>query len=717
MPSDPYRYFRLEARELLEGLSQGVLALERGEAGPDGVRKLLRLAHTLKGAARVVKQPGIADAAHALEDALEPYRDGRKAAPADVEAMLRLLDGIRADLAVIDPQAPAPPRAAAPAPPPATAVPPPAAAPAPPPAAPSPAPSAAPPPAPAAAQPSPAPPRQADPIETVRVEISETDGLLEALAETGIRLDALRREADGLNDATRLATALVQHLEASPDARARGLAEELADRIKRTRRGVGQEGEAVLRELSQVRDRAERIRLVRADAVFPSLERAARDAAQSVNKAVELIASGGEHRLDGHVLAAVRDALLHVVRNAVDHGLEPEEDRLVQGKSPVGRVELKVERRGGRIAFVCRDDGRGVDVEAVRQAAVTRGLLSPAQARSLSQPELLQLLVRGGMSTARQVTQVSGRGVGLDVVYAVAQRFKGEVELRSEPGLGTTVELVVPVSLSSLPALVVEAGGVRAALPLDAVQRTLRLAVSELSRAAEHDGLFHEGEVIPFAPLSPVLGGAAAPVDPDRPLTAVVLRAGGRLGAVGVERLAGIREVYVKAMPPLAGPMPAVSGVSLDAEGLPQPMLDPQGVLDAAFAGRARMAQREQRRRPPVLIIDDSLTTRMLEQSILESAGYEVELATSAEEGLEKARARRYGVFIVDVDMPGMNGFEFVALTRADPELGQVPAILVTSRASPEDLRRGAEAGARAYIIKGEFDQGRLLGTLQELIG
>ncbi|HLL82407.1 MAG TPA: ATP-binding protein, partial [Longimicrobium sp.] len=572
MAPDPYRYFRLEARELLEGLTQGVLALERGAPGPDGIRKLLRLAHTLKGAARVVKQPGIADAAHALEDALEPYRDGHGPAPrAEVETMVGLLDRMRADLAVLDPRPPVP--AAPPAPPAQAAEP--RASPPTPKTGPGDAPQA---PAPAAA-PSPAaePPRPSDPpIETVRVELSETDTLLEGLAETGVRLESLRHEGEGLDEAHRLARALAEHLEGSPDGRARALAEELAARLQRTRRGMALQGEGVERELARVRDHAERLRLVRADAVFPALERAAHDAARSLRKQVDFSASGGEHRLDGHVLGAVRDALAHVVRNAVDHGLEPEEDRLVQGKSNVGRVELRVERRGGRVAFLCRDDGRGVDVEAVRQVAVTHGVVPLAQAQALSEQDLLRLLLRGGLTTARQVTQVSGRGVGLDVVHAVAERFNGEASIRSEPGQGTTVELVVPVSLSSMPALLVEAGGVRAALPLDAVQRTLRLAASELSRSAEHDGLYYDGEVIPFAPLAPVLGAAVLPVDAARPLTVVVLRAGTRLGALGVERLAGIREVYMKPVPPLAGPLPAVAGVSLDAEGLPQPMLDPK---------------------------------------------------------------------------------------------------------------------------------------------
>jgi two-component system chemotaxis sensor kinase CheA len=409
--------------------------------------------------------------------------------------------------------------------------------------------------------------------------------------------------------------------------------------------------------------------------------------------------------------------LLHVVRNAVAHGIESDAERTAVGKPPVGRIDLEVERRGHRVAFLCRDDGCGVDVEAVRREAARRGLVPPSELAAMGDQGILRLMLKGGLSTKGTVTEVSGRGIGLDVVRDVATRLRGEVSIQSDPGRGTTMEICVPVSLSALPAIVVDAGGIAASVPLEAVRRTLRLAEGDIARSPQSDSIVYEGKVIPFVPLAKALRRQASSHRSQRRCSAVVVRSGETLAAVGVDRLVGTANVVVRSLPSSAHADAIVAGASLDAEGNPQLVLDAEGLVAAALAGCGAVAEAQGASKRPVLVIDDSLTTRMLEQSILESAGYTVELATSAEEALGKTRNRHYGLFVVDVEMPGMNGFEFVAQTRADPVLRETPAILVTSRESEEDRRRGQEAGARAYIVKGEFDQGFLLQTIRELMG
>ncbi len=473
------------------------------------------------------------------------------------------------------------------------------------------------------------------------------------------------------------------------------------------------------RELAQVRDAANALRLLPASTIFPPLERAVRDAAHASGKKVVFRTSGGQQRLDAHVLDALRSALLHLVRNAVAHGIEAEAQRTTGGKPAAGHIQLTVERRGSEVAFVCRDDGGGIDVEAVRRAATQAGLLAPAQAAGASPQALFGLLLRGGLTTARHLTEVSGRGVGLDVARETVAGVGGEVVIASEAGRGTSIELRVPISLSSITTLLVDAGGTTAAVPLDAVRRTLRLADADIARSPANDTIVYDGNVIPFVPLARALRthGASRPTQERARWSAVVLQAGSALAAVGVDRLLGTASVVVKPLPVHAAVEPIVMGAALDAEGNPQVVLDPATLV--AVVQKEHGAAREEDPAPklPVLVIDDSLTTRMLEQSILESAGYEVELATSAEEGLAKARERRYAAFVVDVEMPGMDGFEFVETTRADPKLREVPAILVTSRNAPEDRRRGEDAGARAYVVKGEFDQAFLLQTIRALVG
>ena len=690
MASDPYKYFRIEARELLEGLTKGVLELEKGGSEKELFGRLFRFAHTLKGAARVVRLPKIAEQAHALEDVLAPFRAGQTLVPKErIETLLRLLDAISADLTSID----------------------------------QPVATAATPAAPVAVAPA------EELLETVRVDIAEVDQLLEAVTEAAVQAHALVRDRAALERGQHLASVLVEQL--SPRraaeltgsgatlalARVHSIAEELRDTLGRVQRNMSSGVEQVSAELVQVRDAANRLRLLPASSIFPSLERAARDAAHSLQKTMTFHVSGGESRLDGYVLTGIRDALLHAVRNAAAHGIESESERVRAGKSPAGRVELSVERRGSRVAFLCRDDGRGIDVDALRQVAIRRGLLSPSEASALDSDGVIQLILNGGLSTTGTVTEVSGRGVGLDVVRATAARLKGEVNVRSEPGRGTTIEIAVPVYLSSLSALIVDALGIPAAVPLDSVHRTVRLRDADISRAADMDSIVHEGNVIPFAPLARVLRKEGAAASEKRLWSALIVGAEGNLAAIGVDRLLGTATVVVRALPAQSDIDPVVVGASLDAEGNPQLVLDPAALVRSAREGRGPRAESASTSRRPVLIIDDSLTTRMLEQSILESAGYEVELAISAEEGLEKATARRYGLFLVDVEMPGMDGFEFVARTRADPVLRETPAILVTSRGSPEDRKRGHAAGAHAYVVKGEFDQGHLLQTIRLLLG
>jgi two-component system chemotaxis sensor kinase CheA len=704
MAKDPYQYFRVEARELLDGLTQGILQLEKDPSAPssESVARLLRLAHTLKGAARVVRQSEIAQRVHSVEGILTTLRESKQPlSKKQASELLLLIDESSAHLAKIALLAPKsaiePVRLSA-----------------------------------------------DEPLETLRVEIQEMDSLLNTLTEAGVKLGAVRKSlgaADGLRDLTRLLLdQLARRSGGNQDevaaassnaamARARVLAEELLPSLYHYQRNLAVSLEHVDGAFVEMRDVTHRLRLIPAHTVFASLARSVRDAAQTLGKRVAFEASGGEVRLDANVLASLRDALMHVVRNAVTHGVESEAERIALAKSSTGQVRLEVIRRGSQVAFVCTDDGRGIDVEAVRKAAVDRGVVPAAAAKVLSDNQVIALLGSVGavgLSTSSDVTELSGRGIGLDVVRATLSQLKGEMRIQSKSGHGVSVEVQVPVSIASLQGLVVEVGGVRVAIPLDAVQQTLRVRDTEIARSAQGDSILHAGKFIAFMPLDLMLQhvGSRGPNFANRAKpgiwSAVVVQAAGRSVALGVERLLGDANIVMRAIPGVVDADPLVAGASLDAEGTPQLVLDPAGLV--AFAERSRgeifnAAAEAQAPRAPILIIDDSLTTRMLEQSILEAAGYQVELAVSAEDGLIKAHNHRYSLFIVDVEMPGMDGFGFVAQTRADPVLCDIPAILVTSRDAVEDRLRGKQVGASDYVIKGEFDQMKLLETIRTLIG
>ena len=677
MAADPYRYFRLEARELLDQCAQTVLELEKGSAVAPLVQRLLRLAHTLKGAARVVRQAEIADRAHAIEDALAPLRDATTAVTrGEIGPILDHLDEIDSRLRLLSPVESVPAATARPLP--------------------------------------------DEPSRTIRAEIVEMDMVLDGVAETHGLLTRLRGAEHGLEQAQRLADVLKAQLAAQrhpggASERLLALADELHRKVGTVERGLGATVDQMDRELRQLRDAAERLRLVPAESLFTVLERTALDAARTLGKPVKFTAKGGEMRLDSHMLGTIQSALIQLIRNAVAHGIELPDTRRRAGKPEIGEVGIGISRRGRRIVFDCRDDGGGLDLDAIRQVASRRGVPG-SDVRHADASALVQLLLRGGITTSETVTEVSGRGIGLDVVRAAIERLGGEVAVRTERGLGTVFELAVPSSLAALDVLIVEAGSSgTVAVPLDAVRGTVRIGVPDIVPAAPGTAVLYGQQAIAFMTLSAVLEGGHRPIR-DRSSMVVLAGAGG-LAAIGVDRLLGTANLAIRPLPDELRASTIITGVALDAAGDPQLILDPDGIVAAVCGGASNTSEAPP---PPVrtriLVIDDSLTTRMLEQSILESAGYEVDVALSAEEGLRAAHRTRYALFLVDVEMPGMDGFTFVETIRSDPALHEIPAILVTSRAAPEDIERGRTVGGQGYIIKSEFDQTRLLAMIKPLV-
>lgn len=679
MARDPYKYFRIEARDLAEQLGHSLLELERTGSGGEVVPRLLRLAHTLKGAARVVRLGEIADQAHRIEDLLTPYRETTQPVPAgDIELLLKLLDAIAARVAgLTQPEATEAPVAAAPA--------------------------------------------AEQQVGLVRSDVSEIDELLDGVTEANAQLGGLREVAGAAARAKRLSDQMFEQLslaaiaEAGPGALRDALAsaELLRAAAANVERGIAATHQRVERELRDLHDTAEQLRLVPAAALFPNLERAARNSAQVLGKEIAFSGEGGDIRLDAQIVRRVQDALLQLIRNAVAHGIEVARDRIGRGKPAQGRVAITVLRRGRRVVFRCEDDGRGIDVAALRDAALRKGRPAPEPDKN-NRNELVQLLLQGGLSTSPFVSEVAGRGIGMDIVRETVTVLAGDLAIDTTPGKGTRFELSVPLSVASVESLLLEAPGVTATLPLQAVRHTVRLQPSDIHRTSLGETIIHEGQPVPLVPLAGLLGRPAT-ARRSGSQSAVIVGAAGGLAAIGVSRLPGTSSIVFRSLPDLAPSTAVIAGASLDADGTPLLMLDADGIV--AMAQRhTSVAEVAGAPRKPLLVIDNSLTTRMLEQSILELAGYEVDVATSAEEGLERVRLRDYGLILVDVEMPGMDGFTFIEHLRRDPHLRDIPAILVTSRNAPADRRRGQDVGAQGYVVKSEFDQAGLLDDIERLV-
>ena len=684
MSKDQYRYFRLEARELIDGLAAGMLELEKGD-GPGVIDRMFRLAHTIKGAARVVRLVDIADHAHALESLLLPARDTkRRLTREEVETGLQRIDLMRAGLQRLE--APASDR------PPAEA---------------------------------PAPLLAADTLRGLRIDPADADALLDGIMGVSSQLAAALHHGAQLGQTCQRAAALAGQLQGIPAAASRSVTEsqvasqDLASHLDRVRRELVDHLERAERGLLDVQALTQRMRLVPVGALFGTLERTLRDTSRLLEWQVRWHAEGGEIGIESAALDQLSESLPHLVRNAVGHGIESPGDRANAGKPREGMVRLAVRRQGDRVVITCADDGRGIDVAAIRKAARENGRIGPHHPALTDDTSALRLLLNGGITTSTTVTPVSGRGVGLDVVRVALERLGGTIDVHSRPGNGTTFELRLPASLSSMHALLVESGGCTVAIPLEALERTLRVPATAIIRSADGDSILIDEVAVPFLPLAVLLGRDGAPGRSlQGQLSVVLLHGDSGRAALGVDRLGANREVAIRPMPPGVVPVPCLLGTAVDEVGTSLLVLDGPATIPLVGARHiGGAAPPAPIRRLPVLVIDDSLTTRTLEQSIIESAGYEVDVAVSAEEALAKAARRAYGLFVVDVEMPGMNGFEFVATTRAHPEYSGIPAILVTSRDAPEDRQRGRDVGAIAYLIKAEFDQVRLLSLIRDALG
>src|SRR5271166_149953 len=669
-----YQYFKIEAREIVADLSRDILGLEKqGGAGLELLPRLLRQAHTLKGAARVVRLPRIAEIAHAMEDALTPHRDSRDVVTAEqIGQLLQQVDIISSEIRALDP---APPTDAQ------------------------------------------SPLSAVEPFERVRVGLAEMDALLSGVSETAVQLDGIRVGIEAVKQVEdRLAAFERQLAGAAPAPRAHETVEEMRIALQHARQDLATRADGTDREVAEVRGNIDRLRLLPTSLLLPALERAVRDAAETLGKQVSFQTSGREQRLESYVLSALGEALSHLVRNAVAHGIESPPDRLARGKPQSGVVRLKVERHADRIVFTCADDGAGIDVDAVRRAAVSRGVLSAASAAELPVERALELIFSPGVTTSTSLSEVAGRGIGLEVVRDVTNRFKGRVGVRTDLGVGTSVEIEVPLSLSSIRAVLVAVGELLVWVPLEAVHSALRLDDDALVALAGRESLVFEGRAIPFIRLDGAMRRVLQPGTDTRPRLAVIVQADADLLAVGVDRVIHVKEVIVHPLPASAGRITPLAGAVFDAQGNPQLVLNPEALLQASLANPSGRTQ-EDKLAPHILVIDDSLTSRVLLQSILQAAGYKIDMAVSGEDAMAKARKRHYSLFVCDVEMPGMNGFEFVARTREYDYLQGIPSILVTTRGGADDRRRGAEAGARAYIVKGELTEDSLTETVRSLVG
>lgn len=472
----------------------------------------------------------------------------------------------------------------------------------------------------------------------------------------------------------------------------------------------------------QIQADIRKARMVSAESLFQGFPKMVRDLARDAGKQIEFKFVGADVPADRMVLQALKDPVMHMLRNAVIHGIEPPAQRLAQGKPEQACVSLVVKSVGNQLHIRVEDDGRGLNLHKVAEVAAKRRDGAVPDGQQLSTEKLSRLIFEPGFSTCDTVNELAGRGMGLSVVYETVKRLQGNVQLVEKPGPGTAFSITVPVSVCSHRLLLVSDADQTFAIPLHAIQRLLRMRRSELKMLEGKPFVLYQKQPIPLVSLAQLLGLDAAVHSPvGGVLQVLLLNSGSRRMAVSVQAFLAERDLLVQQLDAAASRGEFFGAVLLE-DGRPSLVLNPAPLLERAcpvldFATTDSTAPAARANRAPcVLVVDDSFTTRTLEKSILEAHGYQVHVAMDGMEALAKLRCGEYDLVISDLEMPRLDGFGLLEEMKKQPKFSAVPVILVTSRDRLEDQQRGLELGADAYIIKRKFDHQDLLSTIQQVL-
>jgi two-component system, chemotaxis family, sensor kinase CheA len=730
-----------EARDHINRLNDGLATLESGSGDAEVINTIFRSAHTIKGSSRMLKLLTITETAHKLEDVMGGLRDGSlQFSPPLGQLLYRAVDALSAlidtlaetnDAATLpppdealcaaltqactgqQPSSPAQPEAAIIA---VDATAEPISDPVSTPAPSAPVAPASPPKAPAA--PATPPEAKLKTAETVRVRLSKLDELIKLMGEV---VSSHARMRQRLVDIGAIERDLSEN--AGPDA---------ASHVHQFALLLKDDVQAQEALMDELHDKTLLMRMLPLSIVFEPAARMVRELARSLGKQVECVVIGAEIELDRQMIDKLADPIIHLIRNAIDHGLETPETRIAAGKSAQGKLTLSARQDGSWVVIDVSDDGGGIPLTAVREKAIKKGMISAEKGAALTDQEAIDLIFLPGFSTNSIITDMSGRGVGMDVVkQAILDDLQGVVNVETRLGAGTTFSLRLPLSLAVMRVLLVEVDGLPFGFTAQYVGELLRLPTSALLTVAERNAVIIRNEFVPVVPLSELLRIPAhlnAAVDSanrsktDLGMLLLVLRVRNEKIAVQVDQLLDERDMVIKPLPEHMRRLPLVSGVVTTGKNELVSVLHAPALLETARRARTQAVRVEaashvEENHYRVLVVDDSLNTREIEKDVLEAYGYHVTLAEDGLDGLHKAMDGDFDAVLTDVEMPNMDGFTLTARLRQEEKYRNKPIIIITSREKEEDKRRGVQVGADAYIVKGDFDQSGLVDTLRALLG
>jgi two-component system chemotaxis sensor kinase CheA len=464
-----------------------------------------------------------------------------------------------------------------------------------------------------------------------------------------------------------------------------------------------------------------RLRLVPASLLLRTLPRVVRDLSRELDKNVELHIKGDDVKMDKLILEKLNDPFIHLIRNAIDHGFKTSQARVDKNKSPQEHINIEIIDEGNEILIVFRDDGEGMDLEKIGATAVKKNIVSEADLAAMSASEISQLIFRPGFSTSEIITTVSGRGIGLDIVKSNLTELKGSVIVESTPGVGTTFYLRVPLTLASEHGLIVISRNQHFVIPTHAIVKVLSLQTADIIHVVGQEVLLIDNQPTLLRALPDLLDMPAIQSAPKNNLFAVVVKRDWQTLAIAVDEILGEREIVVKSLQHPLTNITGVAGATLSSRGEVVLVLNPADLILKSMSSRfATLLVEEDDIRiieaPHILVVDDSITTRTLEQSVLENKGYKVTIAVNGKEAWDILQNQKFSLLITDVNMPIMDGFELTAKVKNSATLRDLPVIIVTSLDTDHEKRRGIEVGANAYIVKSEFESNILLQTVSQLV-
>ncbi len=686
------------AREHIDAIDQGLLELEKkGASDKDVIKRISRNAHSLKGAAMTIGIDEMADLCHSMEDLIREIQEGRKEAEPEVFDLLfqvndannAILESLAASSTVsvdINPMIH----------------------------------------------------RMANMISSGKdisatsVSLSHPEKTTRTNASKKINYDSVRVPTKKVDRFLNIAVELVitrnrmqSFLEKLDDLEEfRQFKRQGQELLEQFSEGFHESVEVLSGLVDETQQLVMDIRMLPVSLLFNPFSRSVRDLARERNKAVDLVIEGEETRIDKRAIEELSDPLLHLLRNAIDHGLESIEERKTAHKDETGKIILRAFQDIDKVIIEVIDDGPGIDRNCITEQALEKKFLTEKESKHMLDIEVFDLLFLPGFSTAEMVTELSGRGIGMDVVKTNVEKLNGSVEISSTKGEGTVVRIALPLTLATTRAFLVRCSSHILAVPVFSAIQVLRVLPEKIQTIKGREAIYWQGEIIPCARLDATLSFPEVRTkDQDGKISLLLLKHGGKKIAFQVDEVIGVEEIVMRNLGSHLGRLPVFSGSSILGTGEIALIVDVPRLFTTAqikagniFLERNALVSPSDARQK-ILLVEDQMTTRLLEKSILEAAGFFVEAAEDGAIALEKVAHTPFDLVITDVQMPNMDGFTLTDTLKKDDRFSHIPIIIVTSLDREEERKQGLQAGADAFLLKKSFNQEALIETIHALVG